>query len=117
MGKIKSLTDGFSRLVKNVSPGAPAQVLGLSSVPKAGDEFKIFKSDKEAKKYYKSLNITKDLTKSIIRDTENEDDENKFRIIIKCGTDGSVDAVKKVLETLRNEDVAIEITQIGRAHV
>ncbi len=117
MGKIKSLTDGFSRLVKNVSPGAPAQVLGLSSVPKAGDEFKIFKSDKEAKKYHKSLNITKDLTKSIIRDTENEDDENKFRIIIKCGTDGSVDAVKKVLETLRNEDVAIEITHASSGSV
>ncbi len=117
MGKIKSLTDGFSRLVKNVSPGAPAQVLGLSSVPKAGDEFKIFKSDKEAKKYHKSLNTTKDLTKSIIRDTENEDDENKFRIIIKCGTDGSVDAVKNVLETLRNEDVVIEITHASSGSV
>tara|TARA_B100001996_G_scaffold202851_1_gene155335 strand:+ start:1159 stop:2916 length:1758 start_codon:yes stop_codon:yes gene_type:complete len=116
-GKIKSLTDGFGRLVKNVSPGAPAQVLGLSSVPKAGDEFKIFKSDKEAKKYHKSLNLKKDQAKSIIRDTENEEGENIFRIIIKCGTDGSVDAVKKVLETLKNEDVAIEITHASSGSV
>jgi len=117
IGKIKSLTDGFNRLVKNVSPGAPAQVLGLSSVPKAGDEFKIFKSDKEAKKYHKSLSSTKEQVKSIIRDSENDDDENKFRIIIKCGTDGSVDAVKKVLETLRNEEVAIEITHASSGSV
>ena len=117
IGKIRNLTDGFSRSVKNVSPGAPAQVLGLSAVPKAGDEFKIFKSDKDAKKYHKSLNLKKDQVKSIIRDNDNEDDENKFRIIIKCGTDGSVDAVKKVLETLRNEDVAIEITHASSGSV
>ncbi|MBM01268.1 MAG: translation initiation factor IF-2 [Chloroflexi bacterium] len=116
-GKIKSLTDGFSRLVKNVSPGAPAQVLGLSSVPKAGDEFRIFRSDKEAKKYHKSLTSTKEQVKSIIRDSDNEYDENKFRIIIKCGTDGSVDAVKKVLETLKNEDVSIEITHASSGSV
>jgi len=116
-GKIKSLTDGFSRIVKNVSPGAPAQVLGLSSVPKAGDEFRIFKSDKEAKKYHKSLSSTKEQVKSIIRDSDNENDENKFRIIIKCGTDGSVDAVKKVLETLKNEDVSIEITHASSGSV
>ena len=41
-GKIKNLTDGFNRSVKNVAPGAPAQVLGINAVPKAGDNFKIF---------------------------------------------------------------------------
>ena len=108
-GKIKNLTDGFNRSVKNVAPGAPAQVLGINAVPKAGDNFKIFKTDKEAKKYLKSLNIHKDQKKSVIRNND-EDDESVFRIIIKCGTDGSVDAVKKVLETIENEDVNIEIT-------
>lgn len=115
-GKIKNLTDGFSRSVKNVAPGAPAQVLGINAVPKAGDNFKIFKTDKEAKKYLKSLNINKEQRKSVIRNNE-EDDESVFRIIIKCGTDGSVDAVKKVLETIENDDVNIEITHSSSGSV
>ena len=115
-GKIKNLTDGFNRSVKNVAPGAPAQVLGINAVPKAGDNFKIFKTDKEAKKYLKSLNINKEQRKSVIRNNE-EDDESIFRIIIKCGTDGSVDAVKKVLETIENDDVNIEITHSSSGSV
>tara|TARA_B100000579_G_scaffold41879_1_gene29209 strand:- start:4430 stop:6184 length:1755 start_codon:yes stop_codon:yes gene_type:complete len=115
-GKIKNLTDGFNRSVKNVTPGAPAQVLGMNSVPKAGDDFKIFKTDKEAKKYIKSLSINKEQKKSVIRNND-EDDESIFRIIIKCGTDGSVDAVKKVLETIENEDVNIEITHSSSGSV
>ena len=115
-GKIKNLTDGFNRSVKNVAPGAPAQVLGINAVPKAGDNFKIFKTDKEAKKYLKSLNINKEQRKSVIRNNE-EDDESVFRIIIKCGTDGSVDAVKKVLETIENDDVNIEITHSSSGSV
>ena len=115
-GKIKNLTDGFNRSVKNVTPGAPAQVLGMNAVPKAGDNFKIFKTDKEAKKYIKSLNINKEQRKSVIRNND-EDDESVFRIIIKCGTDGSVDAVKKVLETIENEDVNIEITHSSSGSV
>ena len=115
-GKIKNLTDGFNRSVKNVVPGAPAQVLGINAVPKAGDNFKIFKTDKEAKKYLKSLNINKEQRKSVIRNNE-EDDESVFRIIIKCGTDGSVDAVKKVLETIENDDVNIEITHSSSGSV
>ena len=115
-GKIKNLTDGFNRSVKNVAPGAPAQVLGINAVPKAGDNFKIFKTDKEAKKYLKSLNINKEQRKSVIKNNE-EDDESIFRIIIKCGTDGSVDAVKKVLETIENDDVNIEITHSSSGSV
>ena len=115
-GKIKNLTDGFNRSVKNVAPGAPAQVLGMNAVPKAGDNFKIFKTDKEAKKYIKSLNINKEQKKSLIRNND-EDDETIFRIIIKCGTDGSVDAVKKVLETIENDDVNIEITHSSSGSV
>ena len=115
-GKIKNLTDGFNRSVKNVTPGAPAQVLGMNSVPKAGDDFKIFKSDKEAKKFIKSLSINKEQKKSVIRNND-EDDESIFRIIIKCGADGSVDAVKKVLETIENEDVNIEITHSSSGSV
>ena len=115
-GKIKNLTDGFNRSVKNVAPGAPAQVLGINAVPKAGDNFKIFKTDKEAKKYLKSLNIHKDQKKSVIRNND-EDDESVFRIIIKCGTDGSVDAVKKVLETIENDNVNIEITHSSSGSV
>ena len=115
-GKIKNLTDGFNRSVKNVTPGAPAQVLGMNSVPKAGDDFKIFKSDKEAKKFIKSLSINKEQKKSVIKNND-DDDESIFRIIIKCGTDGSVDAVKKVLETIENEDVNIEITHSSSGSV
>ena len=115
-GKIKNLTDGFSRSVKNVAPGAPAQVLGMNSVPKAGDDFKIFKSDKEAKKFIKSLTVNKEQKKSVIKNND-DDDESIFRIIIKCGTDGSVDAVKKVLETIENEDVNIEITHSSSGSV
>ena len=116
VGKIRNLTDGFNRNVKNVGPGAPAQVLGLSSVPKAGDEFQIFKTDKEAKKFLKSVPTSKSRTKSVISGKDSEDDD-KFRLIIKCGTDGSVDAVRKVLETMENNDITLEIIHASSGSV
>ena len=74
------------------------------------------RGNKEAKKFLKSVPTSKSRTKSVISGKDSEDDD-KFRLIIKCGTDGSVDAVRKVLETMENNDITLEIIHASSGSV
>ncbi len=48
-GKVRALTDDRGQQVKEALPSAPVTVLGMSDVPRAGDRFRIFANEREAR--------------------------------------------------------------------
>src|SRR5262249_58655699 len=48
-GRLRAMKDGQGRTVKEVSPGYPAEVVGLSGVPTAGDVINVVDDEKSAK--------------------------------------------------------------------
>ena len=49
MGKIKSIVNSDGDKIKQAGPSAAIEVLGLNSVPTAGDQFQVVKNDKQAR--------------------------------------------------------------------
>jgi len=121
-GRIKAikLDDGSS--VKEIGPSTPAAIVGLNSVPAAGDELVAMGSDREvrelaekraeferAKELSKSTKATLDDLSALIA----EGQLKSLPVIIKADVQGSLEAIKGSLEKLRNEEVKVNIIHEG----
>jgi len=121
-GRIKAikLDDGSS--VKEIGPSTPASIVGLNSVPAAGDELVAMSSDKEVRElaekraeFERSKELSKS-TKATLDDLHALIAEGQLKalpIIIKADVQGSLEAIKGSLEKLRNEEVKVNIIHEG----
>lgn len=122
-GKIKAMTDFAGERVKEAGPSMPVEVLGLNDVPGAGEavigssderEARDIASKREEDERLKS--ITGPKRKMSLRDLKRhlEADEVKdLNLIIKADVQGSVEAVRGMIEKIKNEEVNVKILHSG----
>ena len=118
-GKIRRMTNEFKQVIKEVGPGSPCSVIGLSEVPLAGDRFMAFPTEKQAKEIAEKRKLKKvqeerssqngvasldDLYSKI-----NEGQLAQINIVLKTDSTGSAEAVKNALEKLNNEQVKVNV--------
>ena len=111
------MIDDKGRRVKEAKPSTPVEILGLNSVPSAGETFVACDSEKEAKAFSDTY-ISEEKNK-LIEDTKAKmslDDlfsqiqsgnMKELDIIVKADVQGSVEAVKQSLVKLSNEEVVV----------
>ena len=109
------MIDDTGKRVKEAGPSTPVEILGLDSVPLAGEIFVCPDTDKEAKAFadtFIAYNKTKKIeeTKShvTLEDMFNQIEAGKLKelnLIIKADVQGSVEAVKESLTKLSNEEI------------
>ena len=113
-GKIKSMIDGFGNPVETINPGAPAQILGIKPVPRPGEIFKVFSTEKDYKRYSGKKKKNQSVQ---VNDFEpsfsNLTQDKLFHLIVKTGSQGTMEPVRKVLENLSNDEKAIKIIHSG----
>ena len=66
MGKIKSIVDSDGNKIKQATPSAAIEVLGLNSVPNAGDQFQVVKNDKQAREIAE-YRVSKEKEKKLLK--------------------------------------------------
>ncbi|MBQ2283441.1 MAG: translation initiation factor IF-2 [Agathobacter sp.] len=122
-GKVRAMIDDNGRRVKEAIPSTPVEILGLNSVPAAGETFVVCDSDKEAKSFAETY-ISEEKNK-LIEDTKAKmslDDlfsqiqsgnMKELNIIVKADVQGSVEAVKQSLVKLSNEEVVVKVIHGG----
>ncbi|MCI6271790.1 MAG: translation initiation factor IF-2 [Erysipelotrichaceae bacterium] len=117
-GKIRKMTDDIGSEIKEAKPATPVEVIGLSDVPEAGDIFKVFESEKEARalaqrrNQVKIENERKQSSAMSLEDLANQissGDIQEIPIIIKSDVQGSAEAVKSSLEKIEVEGVKINV--------
>lgn len=117
-GRIRAMFDDKGKNIKKVGPSYPAQILGLSDVPEAGDTLYAVKDERTARGYAdKAKEVQKeDMIKSSsninLDDLFNQissGDIKDLNIIIKTDVRGTIDAVKQSFEKLSNEEVKVNI--------
>ena len=122
-GKIRAMVDDKGRRLKKAGPSVAVEILGLSSVPAAGDMFYVAANDKQARQVAENI-IAKGRVE-LIKDTPQKVSlEDLFtqiqagqvkdlNIIIKADVQGSAEAVRTSLEKLSNEEVRIRTLLAG----
>ncbi len=99
--KIKMIENCDGKKIPNATFSSPVKIFGFDNLPKAGEEFKVFK-DKESAEKMKGQ-ITKD------EDQIDLNSKHLFPIIVKADTVGRLEAVLYEISKLNNEEISTKI--------
>lgn len=122
MGRVRAMYDSNGIQVKSAGPSIPVQVLGLSTVPTAGDQVNVVPDDKTAKtiaNHRAQKNREKELLKTKNFSLENflasapGEEAKVLRLIVKADVFGSQEALTASLKNLSTKEVKVEIVHSG----
>lgn len=121
-GKVKAMLDERGKNMPEAGPSIPVTILGLDGAPTAGDKFKIYDDEKEAKtiankreqlQREQSIRTKKHLTLDEIGRRIALGDFKELNIILKGDVDGSVEALSDMLQRLSTEEIQVNILHKG----
>lgn len=118
-GRVRSIRDEYGNSIKEAILSQPVEITGFPSVPKAGDKLFVVKDEKSAKellqrkeyerKMMKIADSRRTLTLEKLSELSKENELIKLKIILKADSQGSLDALVKSLDDIKEEKVKIEI--------
>jgi len=121
-GRVRALMDESGGNVKSAGPSIPVEILGLTGVPDAGDEFVVVKDEKKAREVAEfRRERTKDSQQASqqISNLESllanigKDAKGILNVIIKGDVRGSVEAIITSLQKLGTEEVDVNVVSSG----
>ncbi len=121
-GRIRALFDETGKPIDSAGPSIPVEVLGLSGVPQAGDDFIIVPDERKAREValfrqnkHRETKFARQAPKleDLLQRMENEKSATTLNIIVKADVLGSVEALRQALLELTNAEVKINIISSG----
>ena len=122
MGKIKSIVNSDGQKIKSAGPSAAVEVLGLNSVPGAGDQFQVVKNEKQAREI-SEYRLTKEKEKKLLKqkdesagdlfETLGQEAKKVLNVIIKTDVGGTCEAIVAALNDLAGEKAKVKIVSSG----
>ncbi|HEX5071678.1 MAG TPA: translation initiation factor IF-2 [Gemmatimonadaceae bacterium] len=123
-GRVRALLDERGKQVKQAGPAIPVQVLGLTGVPMAGDEFRVVEDatqareiaqrrerlDREAKSRRTSKSA---VTLEDFMSQASAGEKRTLRVLIKADQGGPAEALADALAQLSNAEVSVEVIHRG----
>ena len=117
-GKVRALIDDKGKNIKKALPSQPVEVLGSESVPVPGEVFRVVHDDQTARKLSEKKRFEIEQAKQIrgkvisLEDfsrTVKEGVRKDLNIILKADVQGSIEAIKNLLQNLTTADVRINM--------
>ncbi len=121
-GRVKAMLNERGQRVTVAGPSAPVQVLGLNGAPQAGEKFRMFEDEDEAKEVAtkraqilreQGIRARKHLTLDEIGRRLALGNFKELPVIIKGDFDGSVEALSDSLQKLSTPEVAVNVVMKG----
>ncbi len=121
-GRVRTMILDDGTRAKKIGPSTPAALVGLHEVPQAGDILVALDNEKEAREIAtkrKELARVKELSKSTkvsldeLSELIAEGKIKKLPLLVKADVQGSLEAIKKALGELKNEEVEVQIIHSG----
>ena len=115
-GRIRAMLDPKGNTVKEARPSDPVEILGLQSVPAAGDEFRVFTEEREAralaeqralKARIEEQNRVKHVTLETLFSTMEDAEVKELNLVIKADVQGSIEALQDSLDKMDQSEVRI----------
>jgi translation initiation factor IF-2 len=121
-GRVRALNDPKGSQVTSASPGNPVEILGLGSVPSAGDEFRVFADEREARSLAEERSLKQRLlahgrkTHVSLDDLFSRIAEGQLKdlnLVVKADVQGSIEALKDALDKMDQTEVHINVIHGG----
>ena len=115
-GSVRAMLDPKGRPVTEAGPSDPVEILGLQSVPAAGDEFRVFTEAREAralaeqralKARIEEQNRVKHVTLETLFSTMEDAEVKELNLVIKADVQGSIEALQDSLDKMDQSEVRI----------
>jgi len=117
-GKVKAMYNERNQRVDTAPPSTPVLILGLNGAPQAGETFKVFENESDARAMaYKrgqilreqGIRAKKHITLDEIGRRLALGSFKELNVIIKGDVDGSVEALSDSLQKLSTEEIVIKV--------
>ena len=117
-GRIRAMLDDRGKQVESAGPSVPVEIVGLSGVPMAGDEFLALQDEKNAKQvgeHRQQKQRSKELAQSSrlsldkLYERMQEGEVKDLNLIIKADVHGSIEALNDSLTKLSNDEVSVNV--------
>ncbi|SBV36495.1 translation initiation factor IF-2 [uncultured Stenotrophomonas sp.] len=122
-GRVRALFDETGSQVAEAGPSIPVQVLGLSGVPDAGDDFVVVEDERLAKDVAQQRETKRRESRlvasagsrmeDIMAQLGKGDGQQVLNLLIKADVQGSVQALCQSLVGLSNDDIRINVIHSG----
>ncbi len=122
VGKVKSIISSDGSKLKSAEPSFAVEILGLSSVPNAGETFQVVKNDKEAREIaefrenkIKDRKVLKQRDESLgnIFESMGQSDKKVLNVILKSDVAGTSEAIVAAMSDIGNDDASIKVVASG----
>ncbi len=121
-GRVRALADDRGRQIETAGPSLPVEVLGLTGVPAAGDEFAVVENERRAREIVDfrqkrerdaraALGVRGTLEQMFAR--INEGKVKELPVVVKADVHGSVEAIESSLAKLSTDEVAVRVLHGG----
>jgi translation initiation factor IF-2 len=121
-GRVRALFDELGKEIKSAGPSIPAQMLGLSSPPNAGDELLVVDSERKAREvalYRQGKFRDVRLARQAGEKSDDafaqlgEDSKGTVNLLIKADVQGSAEALREALIKLSTGEVSVKVISSG----
>lgn len=116
-GRVRALLGTHTNRIKSAAPSDPAEILGLSSVATAGDEFRVFEDERDARKLAEERSLRERLAErqkphmslDQLFDHMEEGKTTELNLVVKADVMGSIDALREAFSKMDQSEVHINI--------
>jgi translation initiation factor IF-2 len=121
-GKVRAMQNDRGLQIRSAEPSTPVEVLGLESLPEAGDDFQVVTDTAKAKQIVNfrdqkareaALAKSSRLTLEQLHKQMQAGEVKELPIIIKTDVGGSAEVLTETLQKLSNEKVKVRVIHSG----
>ena len=126
-GRVKAMLDDHGTRVQKAAPAMPVEIVGLSSVPMAGDKLEVVESEKVARQigaeraeWNRYEKMTASGPRITLADLYKQLQEGKVKdlnLILKADVQGSAEAIRQSLERLSTDEVRVNLIHSGVGNI
>ncbi|HRF59148.1 MAG TPA: translation initiation factor IF-2 [Fimbriimonadaceae bacterium] len=124
-GKIKAMMNYLGESMREAGPSTPVEILGLGDVPLAGDRVEVEKDERAAREIAEEraekarlaviagTSAKKIVSLSELKKQLEEGETKDLNLIVRADVQGSVEAVRGMIEKIENEEVTVKVISTG----
>ena len=118
VGRVRAMTNARGEKLTEAGPSVPVEIIGMSEVPGAGDDFHAVDDERmarelvEQRKHDQKMAASSPVGKVSLEDLFSQIKQGEMKdlnIIVKADVQGSAEAVKASLEKISNEEVRVRV--------